>query len=121
MVMKKMLPRNYYKYFLLLVVACLILHNTEVLIDCNEYAKMLLRQFFYLLPLLYGEKTQVLSMHNLIHLSDDVINLDLPLSDISAVWGENFIGEFNALVKSYRKPLTQIVNRLSQLNSSKKN
>ncbi|XP_057335752.1 uncharacterized protein LOC130674444 [Microplitis mediator] len=119
-VMKKLLPSNCYKHSLLLVVACRILHNRELMIDYNEYAKELLRQFFYLLPSLYGKKTQVLSMHNLIHVSDDVINLNLPLSDISAFWGENFIGKFNALVKPSRKPLTQIVNRLSELNSSKK-
>lgn len=56
-------------------------------------------------------------MHNLIHVADDVINHNIPLSGISAFWGENYIGFFKNLVKSSNTPLTQIVNRLSELKS----
>lgn len=57
-------------------------------------------------------------MHNLIHLADDVVNLNTPLSNISAFWGESYIGVFKKLVKSPNKPLTQIINRLSELECS---
>lgn len=37
---------------------------------------------------------------------------------MSAFWGESFIGTFKKLVKSPKKPLTQIVNRLNELEST---
>lgn len=43
----------------------------------------------------------------------------MPLSELSAFWGENYINLFKKLVKSPNKPLTQIVNRLSELESRK--
>lgn len=73
-----------------------------------NYAKYLLRNFFILLPSLYGIGSQVLNMHNLIHLPDDVEYFGTSLSNLSAFWGENYIGSFRNYVKSPRKPLTQI-------------
>lgn len=58
-------------------------------------------------------------MHNLIYLADDVLNLNLSLSDLSAFWGENYIGEMKKLIKSPYKPLTQIFNRFSELEHEK--
>jgi len=72
-----------------------------------------------LLPPLYGEQSQVLSMHYLIHLADDVINLKMSMSKLSAFWGESYISIFKKLVKSPNKPLAQIINRLSELESRK--
>lgn len=86
------------------------------LLQC-DYAENLLRKFFYLLPSLYGDQSQVLIMHYLIHIADDVKNFKMPLSDLSAFWGESYIGVFKKLVKSPNKPLTQIVNRLYELEN----
>lgn len=69
------------------------------------------------MPSLYGVGSQVLNMHDLIHLTDDVEYFSTSLSHLSAFWGENHIGLFKNYVKSYRKPLTQIVNRLQELDS----
>lgn len=80
----------------------------------------MLTQFFTLLPSLYAENSQVLSFHNLIHVADDAINLNTPLSNISAFLGESYIGCFKKLLKSPNKPLTKIVNRLSELESEKR-
>lgn len=117
-VLKDILPNHYYRHFLLLFAACRILNSGELIKSC-DYARYLLTQFFTLLPSLYGEGCQVLSMHNLIHLADDVVNLNIPLSGISAFWGESYIGLFKKIVKSPKKPLTQIVNRLSERESGK--
>lgn len=57
-------------------------------------------------------------MHNTIHISDDVRHFKVPVSEISAFWGENYIGIFKKLVKSPLKLLTQIVNRLAELEKS---
>lgn len=43
----------------------------------------------------------------------------MPLSDLSAFWNESYISIFKKLVKSPNKPLTQIVNRLLELESRK--
>lgn len=115
-VLKNILPPNQYKHFLLLFVACRILHS-ELNITQTEYARTLLRNFFYLLPSIYGKGSQVLNMHDLIHLPDDVEYFETSLSNISAFWGENYIGTFTKLVKSTNKPLTQIVNRLRELEA----
>lgn len=60
-------------------------------------------------------------MHNLIGITDDVKNLKLSLSDLSAFWGESYMSIFKKLVKSSKKPLTQIINRLSELEAMKTN
>lgn len=48
------------------------------------------------------------------------MNLKLPLSDLSAFWGENYIGKIKKLVKSPYQPLTQILNRLYEIDNDKK-
>lgn len=116
-VFKNVLPEKYYKHYLLLFVACRILHSKVLILENTEYAKELLRKFFFLLPSLYGDQSQTLNHHNLIHIADDVQNLKMDLSCISAFWGENYIGIFKKFVKSPHKPLTQIVNRLSEIES----
>lgn len=114
-VLKSVLPDHHYKHFLLLFAACRILNSSDFSVTTCDYAKYLLTQFFVLLPSLYGESSQVLSMHNLIHVADDVINHNISLSGISAFWGESYIDFFKKIVKSPNKPLTQIVNRLFEL------
>lgn len=49
-----------------------------------DYAQDLLRKFFELLPSEYGDDSQVLSMHDLIHVADDVRHNRVSLSEISA-------------------------------------
>lgn len=117
-VLKNILSDSLYKHFMLLFVACRILNSEEFFVIARDYARELLRKFFDLLSSLYGKDSQVLNMHNLIHAADDVEQFGLTLSDISAFWGESFIGTFKNLVKSRNKPLTQIANRLEELESS---
>lgn len=117
--LRNILSEKFYIHFLLLFVACRILNNQHVtIVQCN-YAQSLLRTFFYLLPSLYGEQSQVLNMHYLIHIADNMKNFNMPLSDLSAFWGESYIGTFKKLVKSPKKPLTQIINRLSEIENEK--
>lgn len=117
-IFKNVLSENKYRHFLLLHVACRILNDDLNAVRYADYAQDQLRLFFNLLPSEYGEDTQVLNMHNLIHLPDDVRHFQVSLSEISAFWGENYIGLFKNLVKSPYKPLTQIANRLDELESS---
>lgn len=117
-IFKDVLSENKYRHFLLLYVSSRILNDDLNAVRCAPYAQDQLRLFFNLLPSEYGEDAQVLNMHNLIHLPDDVRHFQVPLSEISAFWGEDYIGFFKHLVKSPYKPLTQIANRLEELESS---
>lgn len=114
---KNVLSDNKFRHFLLLFVSCRILNDLNAF-NHVDYAQDQVRLFFKLLPSEYGEDAQVLSMHNLIHVPDDVRHFQLPLSEISAFWGENYISLFKHLVKSPYKPLTQIANRLNELESA---
>lgn len=119
-VLKDILPDDLFKHFMLLFVASRILDSNDLILIARQYDNDLLRTFFCVLPPLYGTFSQVLNMHSLIHIADDVEHTRLPLCDTSAFWGENFIGAFKKLVKSPKKPLTQIVNRLSELETSER-
>lgn len=99
-------------------VACRNLNTDSSAVKHVDYAQEQLRKYLRLLPSEYGVDSQVLNMHNLIHLPDDVRHLKVPLSEVSAFWGEAYIGFFKHLVKSPNKPVTQIANRLNELESS---
>lgn len=114
-VLKNILSNHCYRHFLLFVFASRILNNKELIADSTDYANDLLKKFFNLLPSLYGRGSQVLSWHNIIHVADDAKNFKIPLNDLSGFWGESYIGLFKKFIKSSNKPLTQIVNRLDEL------
>lgn len=94
LVLKEILPPETYSHFLMLHVATRILHDEDYVHTYVDYAKTLLHKFFFLLPSIYGEQCQVLNMHNLLHVADDAIKFKVPLSQISAFWGESYIGIF---------------------------
>lgn len=119
-VLKNILPSHYYRHFLLLMFASRILNNKKLIADSSDYANDLLRKFFDLLPSLYGIDSQVLSWHNIIHVADDAKHFKIPLNDLSGFWGESYIGLFKKFIKSTNKPLTQIVNRLDELESGER-
>lgn len=58
-VLYDILPKHYYKHFLLLFVACRILNKKNITLSLCEYAEQLLRHFLNLLPSLYGEQSQI--------------------------------------------------------------
>lgn len=111
------MSENKYRHFLLLYVPCRILNDYIKAEEFVDYAQDRLKEFFELLPSEYGDDSQVLCMHYMIHIPDDVRYFKAPLSEISAFWGENYIGLFKHLVKSPKQPLTQIANRLYELES----
>ncbi|KYN18439.1 hypothetical protein ALC57_09247 [Trachymyrmex cornetzi] len=80
----------------------------------------LLPNDFYKHFLLLFVACRILNKQNitlLIHLADDVKNSKVSLSELSSFWGESYISIFKKLVKSPNKPLVQIINRLSELES----
>lgn len=119
-VLKNILSSHHYRHFLLFVCASRIMNNKELIANSTDYANDLLRKFFDLLPSLYGRNSQVLSWHNFIHVADDAKHFKIPLNDLSGFWGESYIGLFKKFIKSSNKPLTQIVNRLDEIESGER-
>jgi len=93
LVLYKILPKQMYRHFLLLFVACRILCDSELYIENVNYARELLVKFFELLPSFYGVDSQVMNSHNLIHLADDIEYTKTYLSNISAFPFENCLGK----------------------------
>ena len=113
-VLKDILPETMYKHFLLLHVACRILCTEELAQRRNAYAKLYLRRFFEILPRLYGKHASILNMHNLIHLADDVKNMECSLNAISAFPFESCLGKLKKLVRTPNRPLEQVCRRLHE-------
>lgn len=114
LVLHNIVPKQMYKHFLLLVVAFRILYDLELCIDNVGYARLLLRKFFELVPSFYGSDSQVMNIHNLIHLADDVEYTKMHLSAISAFPFENYLGKIKRLIGGGSNPLAQLARRLSE-------
>lgn len=114
LVLHNILPKEIYKHFLLLVVACRILCDPELCVDKVSYARELLQKFFELIPSFYGSDSQVINIHNLIHLADDVEYTKIHLSAISAFPFENYLGNIKRLIVGRNNPLAQLARRISE-------
>lgn len=116
LVLYKILPKQMYRHFLLLFVACRILCDSELYIENVNYARELLVKFFELLPSFYGVDSQVMNSHNLIHLADDVEYTKTYLSNISAFPFENCLGKIKRMITGRKNPLAQLIRRVSEQN-----
>lgn len=104
-ILSSIISPDQYQHFLLLHVACRILNSTELAVTNVNHARNFLKTFVILMPTFYGSDSQTMNIHNLIHVSDDVEYMQAPLSEFSAFWGENYIGELKNLVHSRARPL----------------
>lgn len=110
------LPRDQYQHLLLLFVSCRLLANkTTANVEIAEYCRSLLRKFVSNFRTFYGDDSITTIIHNLIHLPDDVINMDAPLFDFSAFAFENCLGFIKKCVKTPNNPVGQITKRLYEL------
>jgi len=103
----------YYNHFLLLHTAFRILFS-EHYATYNDKAEIYLLKFFEALPDLYGRKSQILNMHNLIHIASDTKNLNCNLNYINCFSFENFLRLLKQYVRKADKPLAQVCRRLSE-------
>ncbi|KAJ8680003.1 hypothetical protein QAD02_015790 [Eretmocerus hayati] len=114
LVMKNILPEEHYKHFMLLSVACRIISSRKFykiyLPQAREYLQMFVRASIN--PNLYGAKFLVINSHNLMHLADDVENMDCPVMDYSAFPFENALKKIKDLAESGNKPLAQACNKI---------
>ena len=68
----------------------------------------------------YGLKNQVLNSHHLIHLADDVRNMECSLSKLTAFPFESFLGKLKKYIRTANKPLVQLCRRVHELKIIKK-
>lgn len=90
--LKDILPEKLYNHFMLFHVGCRILCSDEFCSKYIEHAATYLRMFVSLGNQLYGIESQILNMHSLIHLADDVKVLSCSLSHLTAFPFESALG-----------------------------
>lgn len=112
-ILKDLLPKNMYVHLLCLSIGVRILSDNEYCLQLNEYADCLLRYFAKKFSVLYGLKYISYNVHNIIHLSKDVLELG-PLDSFSAFEFENYMYTLKKKLKHSGCPLEQLTNRLSE-------
>lgn len=89
-IFKKILSPDMYNHFLLFHVAFRILCAKHLTQKYNKHAESYLKTFFLQLPKFYGETSQILNAHYLLHIADDVRINDCTLNENSAFLFENY-------------------------------
>ncbi|XP_067214679.1 uncharacterized protein [Linepithema humile] len=113
------LSRDNLQHFNVLHCAIRILcHSTDFLHN-NEYSRDLLIHFVKICKQLYGEDSIIYNVHNLIHLSEDVLKYG-PLDNFSAFPFENYMQTIKKMLRKAEKPLQQLYNRISKINAELK-
>lgn len=115
-VLKGLLRKTEYNHFLLLHIACRLLCTESKAIMYVENVKEYLRAFCASSQEIYGEEFAVINVHNLIHLADDVRNMNNALINISAYSFENYLGMIKKVLCSPNRPLAQLCRRLHENN-----
>lgn len=108
LVLKDILPDEYYKHFTLLSVSCIIFNCKESCVKYSDQAKS------YLVEPLYGLESVSSNIHSVKHLAKDVINMGCSLSVTSAFLFESELRAIKNLLHSGNKPLVQVCNRMDQ-------
>lgn len=112
------LNQERYQHFMLLFVACRILCSRENAVSEAKTAAKFLESFVKLMPTYYGSDSVGINFHNLIHLADDVIYMNAPLSDFSAYDFENCLGFIGNLVTVKKNPIGQLNRKLNSLQNA---
>ena len=118
-ILGEILDRNVYRHFLVLYTPVRILSSPKQAVEGAPVAQKHLLTFFQLMPTYYGESSQVINVHNLIHISDDVLRMNQSLDEFSAFPFENALGFLKTLLKSSTRPVSQIARRIDNLRQGK--
>lgn len=111
-VLQDILSATKYRHFLFLHMACRILCSDKYAIVRNAQAKYYLQMFADSAHVEYHLDILVLNIHNLIHMADDVINMNCSLKHLTAFPFESFLGELKLLLRSKYRALAQVCRRL---------
>lgn len=110
-VLRRLLSVKQYKHFLLLHVSMRILCSERLVMRYKDKARKYLEIFVSVLPHLYGEEAQVINMHNLQHIVDDVDTLGCDLSKVNCFPFESYLGRMKVSIRTPNQPLEQYCRR----------
>jgi len=115
-VLRGILQQQLYEHFLAFSVALCVLVSPSLAAEHREYAHELLLYFVDTCKELYGEEFLVYNVHALTHVAGEAEEFGC-LDACSSFPFENYLQRLKKLVRSGRKPLAQVVKRLSELQS----
>jgi len=95
--------------------ACRILCSEDLALKFNEQAAIYLSTFVRLSERYYGIQCQILNMHSLIHLADDVKSMGCSLSKVTAFPFENTLGKIKKMIRNGKRLLSQISRRFHEI------
>ncbi|XP_064472543.1 uncharacterized protein LOC135387056 [Ornithodoros turicata] len=116
LVLKKVLDTAVYQHFLALSSGIYILSKSCTSDEMLDIAESLLCSFVANGQSVYGKEIYVLNFHSLIHLVDDARRFGA-LDTFSCFPFENYLKELKQVVRSPHKPLSQVVNRITEERS----
>lgn len=113
LIFQKYICKDKMYHFNLLHCAIRILSDPLNCIENNECANEMLRYYVRLMNDLYGSDHLTFNIHNLIHLSNDVLKFGC-LENFSCYSFENELRLIKRMIKKSSLPLSQIMNRLNE-------
>lgn len=116
-VLKGLLSDEQYNHFLLFHVACRLLCSRNNPPASINHAKHYFKRFVSMAENIYGDSFTVINVHNLIHVCDDVHNMDSNMLDISAYSFENYLGHIKKLLHGTHRVLAQYCRRMHEIAS----
>ncbi|KAJ8680698.1 hypothetical protein QAD02_016485 [Eretmocerus hayati] len=102
-------------HFNALHLAVRILSDSDHCVRNNNFAKQLLRFYVEQMRRLYGDHMLVYNVHNLLHLSDEVLRFGT-LDNFSAIGFESYLYIMKKMLKNGTNILSQIVNRVNEMS-----
>lgn len=111
---KGRIPQKFYDHFLLLHYAIRILCDAELCISNNKCAHSMIVNFVKKFGELYGEHQVSYNVHCLLHLAEDVRNMNAPLDSYSCFKFENYLQTVKKTPKNGHRVLEQISNRYAE-------
>lgn len=115
-ILKYILPTEYYDHFMLLACSIRILCDSEECINNNFCASEMLRKYVTDFSTLYEPCFVGYNVHNLIHLAADVSKFG-NLDEYSAFKFENHLQHLKKNIKKHNQPLQQLRNRLIEIET----
>lgn len=112
--LKSVLKNNVYENFMMLSNAIRILTNPKVCINLAQLAKKMIVKFVESFKQIYGRCFVSYNVHNLLHLSEDVIAYG-HLDNFSAFPFESHMLAIKKMVRKGNKQLEQVFNRTLEL------
>lgn len=112
-VLQHLLSKPQIVHFNALNCAVRILCDSRECVRNNRYAQDLMIYFVDNMELLYGKETLIYNIHNLIHISADVLNYG-SLDSFSCFPFENFLQKIKLMIKGGAQPLSQIMKRITE-------